>query len=206
MKDNFITEAFIFTLANTWNKKHQSYFLVNSFICFPSEHCGIQRTILFFLIMQKKKKTFYQTGHGFSVLLQCTCMLGSLFTMLIKGQVINVSFLFFEKTLRSWNKPQPWTENESIGLFEAILFFIAVAFALLKFFIVFKPKTNKKYPAGKCVGYTPDTRMLQKWIHPTIGWRREEHGTHKHARGSWILCSVPRVRSKTIHSLICITS
>lgn len=48
-----------------------------------------------------KKKPFYQTGHGFSVLLQCTCMLGSLFTMLIKGQVINVSFLFFEKTLQS---------------------------------------------------------------------------------------------------------
>ena len=71
--------------------------------------------------------------------------------MLIKGQVINVSFLFFEKTLQSLNKPQPWTENESIGLFEAFLFFIAVAFALLKFFIVFKPKTNKKYPAGKCV-------------------------------------------------------
>ena len=168
MKDNFITEAFIFTLANTWNKKHQSYFLVNSFICFPSEHCGIQRTILFFLIMQKKKKTFYQTGHGFSVLLQCTCMLNSLFTMLIKGQVINVSFLFFEKTLQSLNKPQPWTENESIGLFEAFLFFIAVAFALLKFFIVFKPKTNKKYPVGKCISYTPDTCMLQ--MNPPNDW------------------------------------
>ena len=23
-----------------------------------------------------------------------------------------------------------------------------------------------------------------KWIHPTTGWRRDEHGTHKHAHGS----------------------
>ena len=43
-------------------------------------------------------------------------------------------------------------------------------------------------------------------IHPTIGWRRDEHGTHKHAHGSWILWSVSRVRSKTMHSLSCITS
>ena len=43
-------------------------------------------------------------------------------------------------------------------------------------------------------------------IHPTIGWRRDEHGTHKHAHGSWILWSVSRVRSKTMHSLFCITS
>ena len=42
-------------------------------------------------------------------------------------------------------------------------------------------------------------------IHPTIGWRRDEHGTHKHAHGSWILWSVSRVRSKTMHSLFCIT-
>ena len=38
-------------------------------------------------------------------------------------------------------------------------------------------------------------------IHPTIGWRRNEHGTHKHAHGSWILWSESRVRSKTMHSL-----
>ena len=43
-------------------------------------------------------------------------------------------------------------------------------------------------------------------IHPTIGWRRDERGTHKHAHGSWILWSVARVRSKTMHSLSCITS
>ena len=43
-------------------------------------------------------------------------------------------------------------------------------------------------------------------IHPTTGWRRDEHGTHKHAHGSWILWSVSRVRSKTMHSLSCITS
>ena len=41
-------------------------------------------------------------------------------------------------------------------------------------------------------------------IHPTIGWRRDEHGTHKHAHGSWILWSASRVRSKTKHSLFCI--
>ena len=43
-------------------------------------------------------------------------------------------------------------------------------------------------------------------IHLTIGWRRHEHGTHKHPHSSWILCSVSRVRSKTMHSLFCITS
>ena len=29
-------------------------------------------------------------------------------------------------------------------------------------------------------------------IHPTIGWRLDDHGTHKHALGSWILSSVVR--------------
>ena len=43
-------------------------------------------------------------------------------------------------------------------------------------------------------------------IHTMIGWRRDEYGTHKHAHGSWILWSVSRVRSKTMHSLSCITS
>ena len=43
-------------------------------------------------------------------------------------------------------------------------------------------------------------------IHPKIGWRRDEHGTHKQAHGSWILWSVSRVRSKTMHSLAGITS
>ena len=43
-------------------------------------------------------------------------------------------------------------------------------------------------------------------MHPTIGWKRDEHGIHKHAHGSWILWSVSRVRSKTMHSLSCITS
>ena len=43
-------------------------------------------------------------------------------------------------------------------------------------------------------------------IYPMIGWRLHEQGTHKHAYGSWILWSVSRVRSKTMHSLSCITS
>ena len=30
-------------------------------------------------------------------------------------------------------------------------------------------------------------RVWCKWIHPTIGWIRDEQGTHKHRRGSWIL-------------------
>ena len=37
-------------------------------------------------------------------------------------------------------------------------------------------------------------------IHPTIDWRQDEH-----AHGSWILWSVSRVRSKTMHSPSCIT-
>ena len=41
-------------------------------------------------------------------------------------------------------------------------------------------------------------------IHATIGWRWDEHGTHKH--GSWILWSVPHVRLKTMHSMFFITS
>ena len=52
-------------------------------------------------------------------------------------------------------------------------------------------------------------RQMSRWmemIHQTIGWRRDEHGTHKHAHGSWIPWSVSRVRSKTKHSLSCITS
>ena len=43
-------------------------------------------------------------------------------------------------------------------------------------------------------------------IHLMIGWRRDEHGTHTHARGSRIRRSVSRVRLKTMHSLFCITS
>ena len=43
-------------------------------------------------------------------------------------------------------------------------------------------------------------------IHPTIGWRRDERGTQKHAHDSWILWSVSLVRSKTMYSLSCITA
>ena len=51
--------------------------------------------------------------------------------------------------------------------------------------------------------------MRQIWrriemIHLTIGWRRDERGTHNHTHGSWILWSVSNVRSKTMHSLFCI--
>ena len=71
-------------------------------------------------------------------------------------------------------------------------------FAALVFFLA----TCNKNSSGQ---------MRQIWrrmemIHPTIGWRRDETGTHKHAHESWILWSVSRVRSKTMHSLSCITS
>ena len=49
-------------------------------------------------------------------------------------------------------------------------------------------------------------RVFWKWIHSTIGWRRDEHETHKYSHGSWIICSVSRVCSKTMHSLFSMTS
>ena len=55
-------------------------------------------------------------------------------------------------------------------------------------------------------GQMPQISRRTEMIHPTIGWRRDEHGTKKHAHDSWILWSVSRVRSKTMHSLSCITS
>ena len=48
------------------------------------------------------------------------------------------------------------------------------------------------------------THMLQMQMQMQI--RQDEHGTHQHAHGSWILCSVSRVSSKTMQSLFCITS
>ena len=46
------------------------------------------------------------------------------------------------------------------------------------------------------------TRRASLWcklIHPTIGWRRDKYKNHKHAHGWWILYSVSRARSKTMH-------
>ena len=43
-------------------------------------------------------------------------------------------------------------------------------------------------------------------IHPTTGWRRDQHGTHSRDSRGFILWFVSRVRSKTMHSLYCITS
>ena len=75
-------------------------------------------------------------------------------------------------------------------------------------------KTQKKFAAFVFFWHAiknSSGQMRQIWrrmemIHPTIGWRRDETGTHKHAHESWILWSVSRVRSKTMHSLSCITS
>ena len=47
-----------------------------------------------------------------------------------------------------------------------------------------------------------------KMIHQAIGWRRDDHGTHKHAHNSWILWSVSRVFAwkQCILLVSCITS
>ena len=59
--------------------------------------------------------------------------------------------------------------------------------AALLFFLV---ASNKKFQrAMRSHTHMPQMQMQI---------RRDEHGTHKHAHGSWILCSVSRVRSKTI--------
>ena len=63
-----------------------------------------------------------------------------------------------------------------------------------------------KISSGQTPQVSRRTEMIHPTIHPTIGWRRDEHGTQKHAHDSWILWSVSRVRSKTMHSLSCITS
>ena len=63
-----------------------------------------------------------------------------------------------------------------------------------------------RHAIKNCSGQMPQISRRTEMIHPTIGWRRDEHGTQKHAHDSWILWSVSRVRSKTMHSLSCITS
>ena len=73
---------------------------------------------------------------------------------------------------------------------------IAVTFLRWNFFN-FKPKNNKKSQRANATAIC----VCCKWIHPTIGYRRDEHGTHEHAHNSWILSPVLRVRSKTLHSL-----
>ena len=74
--------------------------------------------------------------------------------------------------------------------------------------IIFSAAGKKKFQRANA----PAVRVWCKWckwfklIHPTIDWRPDEHETHKHAHGLWIICSVSRVRSKTMRSLFCITS
>ena len=67
--------------------------------------------------------------------------------------------------------------------------------------IIFLSGKQLKIPAGMW-------QILHgmEMIHRTIGWRRDEQGTHEHAHGSWILWSVSRVRLETMHSLSYITS
>ena len=73
-------------------------------------------------------------------------------------------------------------------------------FAALLFFLAACNKKFQRANATELISY----RM--KTVHPTIGWRRDKHRTHKHTHDSWILWSVPRVRSKAMHSLSCIMS
>ena len=47
--------------------------------------------------------------------------------------------------------------------------------------------------------------LMQMNIHPMTGWRRDEHGTHKHTH-TQLMDSVSHIRSKTTHSLFWITS
>ena len=76
-----------------------------------------------------------------------------------------------------------WCANEAFRItnftsktkhFTALLFFLAVC--------------NKKFQRVNAQPYAHDASTLS----------RDEHGTHKHAHSSWILCSVSRVRSKAM--------
>ena len=58
---------------------------------------------------------------------------------------------------------------------------------------------NKKFQRANAIVI----RVWCKWIHPTIGWRWVEHGTHKHAHGPWILSSLSRT---TIYIWLYVTS
>ena len=99
-------------------------------------------------------------------------------------------FIFTKKIYvgRKWLKPSEVFSFKGKMNFAALLFFLSAG--------------NKKFQRANATA----VRVWCKWIHPTIGWRRNKSGIHKHAHGSWILCCVSRVRSKTMYSLFCITS
>ena len=86
--------------------------------------------------------------------------------------------------LRQWSQSELFCFKDTKN-FAALLFFLAKQHAI-------------NNSGGQMHSYS---RMMQMQIR-----RRDEHGTHKHAHGSWILRSVSRVRSKKMHSLFCITS
>ena len=88
--------------------------------------------------------------------------------------------------MRQWSLPN-WFCFKDTEDFTALLFFLATCI---------KNSSRQMLQISRRV----------EMIHPTIGWRRDERGTHKHPHGSWILWSAARVRSKTMHSLSCITS
>ena len=64
---------------------------------------------------------------------------------------------------------------------ELLCFKDAINFAaLLGFFLA---AGNKKFQRANETAMRVWCKWC-KWIHPTTGWRRDEHGTHKHAHGS----------------------
>ena len=81
-------------------------------------------------------------------------------------------------------------------------YFASKAKWVLRRYYIFLAAGNKKFQRANAT----TVRVWCKWIHPTIGSRKDEHGIHKHVHGSCILYCVSRVRSKTMDSLFCIMS
>ena len=68
-------------------------------------------------------------------------------------------------------------------------------------FIVFMPIKNKKLQRANATAI----RVCCRWIHPTIGWRQDKHGTHKHAHVdslSCITCSLENNAFSVLHYVI----
>ena len=93
-------------------------------------------------------------------------------------------------------------EDLSVRQWSLPKYFASKAKWVLRRYYIFLAAGNKK--SQRAIATT--VRVWCKWIHTTIGWRKDEHGIHKHAHGSWILYCVSRVRSKAMDSLFCITS
>ena len=64
---------------------------------------------------------------------------------------------------------------------------------------------SQRYPIKNSSGQMRQISRKMEMIHPTIGWRRDEHGTHKHAHGSCmdsltcITCSLENNALSVLH-------